>query len=588
MSTTPLPVAGPRETRRALRRLFRGRAGALCLAAAVLLLAALAGLALPAALGGIVDAVLGGDPAALLPLVLVIAGVGLANAGLTGLGRALVARLGERVLAELRGLVVTRLIRLPATVVERAGRGDLVSRASTDTRIVGDVVSNIVPSFASAGFTVVVTLVGLGALDWRFALAALAAVPVQLLALRAYLKRARPVYRAARAAEGERAQRILESVDAADTVRAMGVSAERERVVDEAAMRSVELERRAARISVGFWNQLNLAEFLGLAAVLGAGFLLVGADLATVGAATTAALYFHALFGPVGQVLGSVDELQKAAAGLARLVGVLELPERGSRPAPSRGGAAGLELDRVGFAYDGATALDGVSFAVAPGETVALVGASGAGKSTVAALVLGALEPERGRVLLDGLDVGAATAETRLPRIGLAGQEPHVFAGPLGDDLRLARPGAAEPELRAALDAVGALGWVDRLPEGLGTVVGAGGHRLTIVESQQLALARLLLHDPAILVLDEATAAAGGDGDHLLDRAIARVAAGRTTVTIAHRLDQAARADRVIVLDRGAVVEEGAHAELVAADGVYGRLWAAWTAGRSGEPRTSR
>lgn len=582
MSTTPLPVAGPRETRRELRRLLRGRAGALALAAAALLLAALAGLALPAALGGIVDAVLGGDPGALLPLVLVIAGVGLANALLTGLGRALVARLGERVLAELRGLVVTRLIRLPATVVERAGRGDLVSRASTDTRIVGDVVTNVVPAFASAGFTVVVTLVGLGALDWRFALAALAAVPVQLLALRAYLKRARPVYRAARAAEGERAQRILESVDAAETVRAYGVSAERERVVDGTALHSVELERRAARVSVGFWNQLNLAEFLGLAAVLGAGFLLAGADLATVGAATTAALYFHALFGPVGQVLGSIDELQKAAAGLARLVGVLELPERPRRPATARGGAAGLEFDHVGFAYDGAIALDGVSFEVAPGETVALVGASGAGKSTVAALVLGALEPERGRVLIGGIDTGAATATTRMPRIGLAGQEPHVFAGPLAEDLRLARPGADDGELRAALDAVGALGWVDRLPEGLGTVVGSGGHRLTIVESQQLALARLLLHDPALLVLDEATAAAGGDGDHVLDLAIARVAAGRTTMTIAHRLDQAARADRVIVLDAGGVVEQGRHEELVAAGGAYGRLWAAWSDGRSG------
>jgi ATP-binding cassette subfamily C protein len=169
-----------------------------------------------------------------------------------------------------------------------------------------------------------------------------------------------------------------------------------------------------------------------------------------------------------------------------------------------------------------------------------------------------------------------------MPRIGLAGQEPHVFAGPLADDLRLARPGAGDGELRAALDAVGALGWVDRLPEGLGTVVGSGGHRLTIVESQQLALARLLLHDPAVLVLDEATAAAGGDGDHVLDRAIARVATGRTTMTIAHRLDQAARADRVIVLDAGGVVEQGRHEELVAAGGAYGRLWAAWSDGRSG------
>ncbi|WP_243695265.1 ABC transporter transmembrane domain-containing protein [Agromyces protaetiae] len=340
MTTTPLPVASPADTRRTLGSLLRSRSAALVAASGALLAASVAGLALPAALGLIVDAVVDGDTPRVGALIAAIAGLGVLSAVLTGAGRVLVARLGEGVLAELRGAVVTRLLRLPSTVVERAGRGDLVARAAGDTRIVGDVVSGVLPTFASAAFAIVVTVAGLGVLDWRFALAALAAAPVQAFALRRYLRRSRPVYRDARAAEGERSQRILESVDAAATVRAMGVSRERAAVVDEAAVRSVALELRAVRIGVDFWNRLNVAELVGLGAVLAVGFALVASGDATLGGATAAALFFHSLFGPIGQVLANVDELQKAQAALARLVGVFALPERALRARGSRTPAA--------------------------------------------------------------------------------------------------------------------------------------------------------------------------------------------------------------------------------------------------------
>jgi len=574
MTDSPIPVADSAQTRALLGRMLSVRRLRLVTAGLALSAAAAAGLAVPAALGRIVDAVIGKDAGVLPVLIAIVVGAGVLHAGLTALGRLLVARLGESVLAELRQDVVSRLLRLPSRLVEHAGRGELVARAAGDARVVADVVNAVLPAFASAAFAVVVTVLGLTAINPWFAVAALMAVPVQAIALRRFLRRARPAYLAAREAQGERSQLTLESIDAGDTVRAMQVADAREERVDQAARAAVELEMRAVRVSVGFWNQLNVAEFAGLGAVLTAGFLLVGADIVTVGSATAAALYFHALFGPVGMVLGGIDELQKAAAALARMAGVLASPARPPVVQREERGAAEIELRGVGFGYEAGFRLSDVTMTIPTGATAALVGASGAGKSTVAALVLGALEPEAGSVRVGGLQPGE-TGSVPVPRVGLAGQEPHIFAASLADNLRLARPGATENEILAALTALDADSLAVTLPDGLDTVVGAGGHALSVVEEQQVALARLLLHDPDVLVLDEATAAAGGSD--ALDRAVARVSAGRTTLTIAHRLDQAERADLVFVLQDGRVVEHGTHAQLVAAGGVYARLWEAWT-----------
>jgi len=235
-----------------------------------------------------------------------------------------------------------------------------------------------------------------------------------------------------------------------------------------------------------------------------------------------------------------------------------------------------VELRGIGHRYRGGPpVLADVELRIGPGERVALVGASGAGKTTLAAVLAGALEPTAGQVLVDGIPGGQLPGRGLRDQVALVSQEVHVFAGTLADDVRLGRPDADDAEVQAALASVGAR-WVTALPDGLATRVGDGGRALTAPQAQQLALARLVLADPPVAVLDEATAEAGSAGARELEEAAFAATAGRTTLVVAHRLTQAVRADRVVVLEAGRVVEEGTHADLVAAGGRYAALWAAW------------
>ncbi|MGH3760560.1 ABC transporter ATP-binding protein [Actinophytocola sp.] len=489
---------------------------------------------------------------------------------LTGVSAALLARLGETVLAGLRERVVDRALHLRAATLDKVGAGDLRSRVGDDVSVVTTALVSTGPALASALLTILLTGAGMFALDWRLGLAGLVAAPMYVLAVRWYLPRSGPFYARERVAIGERAQTMVSSLQSRATVRAYRLEAAHTAGINDRSRAAMELSIGVFRLFTRLVGRMNRAELVGLSAILVTGFVLVRADLVTVGATTAAALYFHRLFNPIGAVIIEFDEIQAAGASLARLAGVASL-ERPARAAARVAEPAGFALELAGIRHrydDGPPVLSDVSVRIERGERLAVVGQTGAGKTTLAAIAAGLLEPVAGAVRLGGVPVG----ELDRRRIAMLSQEVHVFSGPLVADLRLARPDASVADVRDALALVGTMGWVRALPAGLDTVVGESAHRLTAAQAQQVALARLVLADPDVAILDEATAEAGSAGARMLERSALAATAGRTTLVVAHRLTQAELADRVLVLDGGRVVETGAHDDLVRAGSRYAKL----------------
>ncbi|SDS52140.1 ABC transporter ATP-binding protein [Microlunatus soli] len=532
----------------------------------------------PYLLGSVVDLVIDrGTVRQLLGLIALVVLVAAAGAVATRISYALVGRLGADVLAELREQVMDRALTVDARVLERAGTGEITARVTGDVAQVSESTSQLV-SLSASLLTVLATAVGFLTLDWRLALAFLTVMPVYVLALRWYLLRAPRLYAAERVAVGRRGQTVLASISGAETVHAYGTESRHSDRVNAASRGAIGATLRAFRTLQTFMNTMNLAEAVGLGALLLTGFLLVGRQDVTVGAVTAAALMFHRLFGPLGFLLMTFDDVQAAGAALARLVGVADLrpPQRQpERPVPERATLSGAGISHR---YGDADVLHGVDLTIAAGERVAVVGASGAGKTTVAAILGGVFPATAGAVMIADDPIDRLDPEQIRRRVALVSQEVHVFTGTLADDLRLAAPDADDDQLRDALWTVGARGWVDALPQGLQTVVGEGAHRLTAAQAQQLALARVVLADPPVLILDEATAEAGSAGARALEDSARAALEGRTAVVVAHRLSQAQECDRIVVMDDGRVVEQGSHQELVDRGGSYARLWQAWHA----------
>lgn len=574
-----LPIATKRQAARVLWRLVRPRLPLAVLAFATLVTGVLIALAGPLLLGRIVDIVDEGGSGR--EIAMVATGLLLVAAGqavFVPTGSILVARLGEDMLAELRESVVERALHLPVATIEQAGSGDLAARIGGDVAVMANAIRNVFPEFSVALLNVSLTVAGLALIDWRFALAGLCAAPVQAVSLAVFLRRSAPIYAKQRTAESARAQAILDAVQGAATARALNLGDEQAGRVTVRSAETRRLEFEAVRVQTTFSSRLNAAELVGLAAILIAGYFLVRDGAVTIGATTAAALYFHRLFDPIGVLLSFFDEVLSAASGLARLAGVVSISAAATganEPAPAD---ASVSLRAVHFAYaPGAEVLGGVDLDVRDGEHVALVGASGAGKTTIARLVAGFQSPTSGEVRVGGAVV-RPHAPGAAPAAMLVTQEVHVFAGTVAQDLRLACPAADEAAIWAAMESARAAAWVRNLPRGLETVVGAGGHALTPAQAQQLALTRLILADPALAVLDEATAEGGSAGARTIEASANAALAGRTGLIIAHRLTQAASADRIVVVDGGRIVEQGTHEELLATEGAYAAQWAAWAA----------
>jgi ATP-binding cassette subfamily B protein len=300
-----------------------------------------------------------------------------------------------------------------------------------------------------------------------------------------------------------------------------------------------------------------------------------------ISAGQLSAFVFYAVVvaGSVGSISEFIGDLQRAAGAAERLFELLDAaPDLvvadppAPLPVPARGAVA---FQDVRFAYPSrpdSAALDGVDFALAPGETVALVGPSGAGKSTVLNLAMRFRDPDGGRILFDGVDIATCDPAALRARIALVPQEPAIFAADVTANIAFGRPGASEAEIRAAAEAAQASAFIAALPQGFATHLGEKGQRLSVGQKQRIAIARAILRDPALLLLDEATSALDAESERAVQLALEKLSHGRTTLVVAHRLATVQRADRILVLDRGRLVEQGRHDALIAAGGLYARL----------------
>ncbi|GAA0494192.1 ABC transporter ATP-binding protein [Streptomyces olivaceiscleroticus] len=578
-TTTILPVGSPATVRSYVAGLIRRHRKAFVLLVTVNAIAVIASMVGPYLLGDLVEDL--ADGARNIPLQRTIALFALALVIQTFFVRMVRLRgamLGERMLADLREDFLVRSVALPPGVLERAGTGDLLSRITTDIDRLANAMREAVPQL-SIGVVWIGLLVGaLGLTAPPLALSVLVPLPLLIVGCRWYFKRAPNAYRSEAAGYAAVSAALTETVDAGRTIEAHRLGDRRTLLSERRIREWTQWERYTLYLRSVLFPVINGTHTLNLGAVLmfGGAFVLQG--WMTIGQLTTGALLSQMMVEPIGMVLRWYDELQVAQVSIARLVGVREIePEAADERIAPDGRHVRADGVRFGYRAD-VDVLHDVSLRVRPGSRVALVGPSGAGKSTLGRLLAGIYAPRTGEVTLGGAALSRMPAERVRAHVALVNQEHHVFVGSLRDNLLLARTGATDTDLWAALSAVDADDWAKGLDEGLDTEVGSGGYALTPAQAQQIALARLVLADPHTLVLDEATSLLDPRAARHLERSLGKVLDGRTVVAIAHRLHTAHDADVIAVVEDGRITELGSHDELVSANGPYAALWHSWHA----------
>ncbi|MET7651594.1 MULTISPECIES: ABC transporter ATP-binding protein [unclassified Streptomyces] len=577
-SSGRLPVAEPADVRRAAVRLLRADRRAFTGALALNVLAAGAGLAGPWLLGRIIDEVRAGHgTGAVDRLAAVILVCAVAQLLLARWARYAGHRFGERTLARVREEFVGRALALPASVVERAGTGDLTTRGTADVAAVGTTLRDAGPELLVCTVQAVFTLGAVFVIDPLLgAIGVLGLTPIWF-ALRWYLRRARAAYLAEGAATSEVAEIVAATASGARTVEAFRLQERRTAASRDALEISRRTRLRTLYLRTVFFPVIEVSYSLPVAGVLLLGGALHARGAMSLGAVVAAALYLRQFTEPLDQILLRVEQLQSSGASFARVEGLARAPRAepdavAPVPADDR-----IDVRGVRYAYEhGGEVLRGVDLTVRPGERLAVVGPSGAGKTTLSRLLAGVDAPSAGTVTVGGVPVADLAPETLRRQVVLVTQEHHVFLGTVRDNLLIAEPGASDVQLWAALAAVGAADWVRELPGGLDAELGGGVRRTDGSQAQQLALARVVLADPHTLILDEATALLDPTTARHTERALAAVLKGRTVIAIAHRLHTAHDADRVAVMQDGRLTELGTHEALVTGGGAYAALWRTW------------